>query len=164
MFALPISKPRFKTLFFNQTNSKMKLFLQKKCKIFKRWRPAPRPPCLRRLGALLLNPQPPAVGGFVLRAHWIQAAGGSAPGPQNSPPLRISGYAPDCTVNNGTPARCSSRVSKQQKSWSNWHGFMFSFMMSKATNTQTHKGYRTFGQSCKRTKFFRSEPGPNPKI
>ena len=46
----------------------MKLFLQKKCKIFE----APRPPCLRRLGALPPTPQPPA-------------AGGAAPDPQNSP-------------------------------------------------------------------------------
>ena len=27
--------------------------------------------------------------------HWPLAAGGCAPDPQNSPPLRISGYAPD---------------------------------------------------------------------
>ena len=41
----------------------MKLFLQKKCKIFERWGLRPRPPCLRRLGA------------------------------KTAPPLRIFGYA-----------------------------------------------------------------------
>ena len=44
-------------------------------------------------------------------------------------------------VNKRTPARYSSQVSKQQKSWSSWSGPMFSFMMSKAINTETHLGY-----------------------
>ena len=39
----------------------------------------------RALGALPLTPVPPA-------------AGGSAPRPPKQPPLRISGYAPDCWV------------------------------------------------------------------
>ena len=33
------------------------------------------------------------------------------------------------------------------KSWSNWSGHMFSFTMSKAINTGTHNGYRTFGKA-----------------
>ena len=43
MFALPISKPRFKRIIFYQNRPKIKSFLQKKCKIFER---APRPPYL----------------------------------------------------------------------------------------------------------------------
>ena len=59
----------------------MKLFLQKKCKIFERWGPAPRPPCLRRLGALPPNPQPPAAGCFAPRPPL--ASGGWGLRPQN---------------------------------------------------------------------------------
>ena len=51
----------------------MKLFLQKNAKFLSAGGSAPRPACLRRLGALPPNPQPPA-------------AGASPPGPQNSPP------------------------------------------------------------------------------
>ena len=69
MFALPISKPRFKSIIFNQNSPKIKLFLQKNAKFSSAGGSAPRPPCLRRLGAL-------------------------PPDPQNSSPLRISGYAP----------------------------------------------------------------------
>ena len=50
-------------------------------------------------------------------------------------------------VNNKTPARCSSPVSKQQKSLSIWSGHMFSFTMSNAINTGTDNGYRTFGKA-----------------
>ena len=74
----------------------MKLFLQKKCKIFDRWGLRTQTPVasggyglctqipsLRRLGA---SPPDP---------HWPPAAGGSAPRPPtHSPPLQISGYAP----------------------------------------------------------------------
>ena len=72
-----------KSLFFNQNNPKMKLFLQKNAKFSSAGGSAPRPPCLRRLGALPPNLQPPASGGF-------------APRPQSSPPWRISGYVPAC--------------------------------------------------------------------
>ena len=66
----------------------MKLFLQKKCKIFERWGLRPQTPSLRRLGAPPPDP------------HWPPAAGGEAPIRQNSPPpLRISGYAPAWRVN-----------------------------------------------------------------
>ena len=49
----------------------MKLFLQKKCKIYERWGLRPQ------------TPVPPAAGGFALRP------------PKATPPLRISGYAPE---------------------------------------------------------------------
>ena len=42
----------------------MKLFLQKHAKYSSAGGFAPRPPCLRRLGAFPPNPQPPAAGGF----------------------------------------------------------------------------------------------------
>ena len=61
----------------------MKLFLQKNAKFSSAGGSAPRPPCLRQLGA---SPPDP---------HWHPAAGGSAPRPpKQPPPLRISGYAP----------------------------------------------------------------------
>ena len=59
----------------------MKLFLQKNAKFSSAGGSAPRPPCVRRLGALPPNPQPPAAGAL-------------PQDPKNSPPLRISGYAP----------------------------------------------------------------------
>ena len=45
MFALPISKQRFKSIIFYQNSLKIKLFLQKNAKFF-RWglRFAPKPP------------------------------------------------------------------------------------------------------------------------
>ena len=54
----------------------MKLFLQKNAKFSSAGGSAPRPPCLRRLGALPSNPGP----------HWPPAAGGSAPRPPNTAP------------------------------------------------------------------------------
>ena len=95
MFALPISKPRFKSIIFNQNSPKMKLFLQKMQNFRALGAPPPDPrassgwglcsqtPSLRRLGALPPDP------------HWPPAAGGSATRPpKQPPPLRISGYAP----------------------------------------------------------------------
>ena len=38
MFALPIFMPRFKSINFDQKSLQIKLFLQKKRKIFKFWR------------------------------------------------------------------------------------------------------------------------------
>ena len=84
MFALPIIKPRFKSIIFNQNSPKIKLFLQKNAKFSSAGGFAPKPPCFRRLGDLPPNPQPLATGGF-------------APRPPKQPPaLRISGYAPAC--------------------------------------------------------------------
>ena len=54
MFALPISKPRFKSIIFNQNSPKIKLFLQKNAKFSSAW-------------GLPSNPQPPAAGGFAPR-------------------------------------------------------------------------------------------------
>ena len=64
----------------------MKLFLQKNAKVSSAGGSAPRPPCLRRLGALPPHPQPPAAWGFALRPHWPPAAGGSTPRPPKQPP------------------------------------------------------------------------------
>ena len=63
-----------KALFFYQNSSKIKLFLQKNAKFSSAGGSAPRPPCLRRLGALPPNPQAPTAGGF-------------APRPPKQPPL-----------------------------------------------------------------------------
>ena len=52
MFALPISKPRFKSINFNQNSPKMKLFLQK----MQNFRALGAPP-----------PDPPAAGGYALK-------------------------------------------------------------------------------------------------
>ena len=53
----------------------------------------------RALGALPPDPQPPAAGASPPNTHWPPAAGGSATTPptHSPPPLRISGYAPDCS-------------------------------------------------------------------
>ena len=71
--------PCFKSIIFYQYSPKTKLFLKKKCKIFKRWGRSPQTPV-------------------------APAAGGSAPRPQTHSPLtsRFSGYAPAtlCTVYN----------------------------------------------------------------
>ena len=64
MFALPISKPRFKSIIFNQNSPKIKLFLQKNAKFLSAGGSTPRPSRLRRLGALPPNTQPPAAGGY----------------------------------------------------------------------------------------------------
>ena len=63
----------------------MKLFLQKKAKFLSAEGSAPRPPCLRRLGALPLDP------------HWPPAAGVSALRPKNSPPIANS-WLRACTL------------------------------------------------------------------
>ena len=67
MFSLPISKPRFKSIIFNQNSPKIKLFFSKNAKFSSAGGSAPRPPYLRGLGALPPNPQPPAAGGFAPR-------------------------------------------------------------------------------------------------
>ena len=53
MFALPISKPRFKSIIFSQNSPKMMLFFQKNAKFSNTGGSAPRPPL------------PPVVGGSV---------------------------------------------------------------------------------------------------
>ena len=73
----------------------MKLFLQKKCRIFERWGLRPQTPVPPAAGAL----PPPASGGLGASPpdpHWLPEAEGSAPRPpKQPPPLRISGYAPE---------------------------------------------------------------------
>ena len=63
--------PRFKSIIFYQYSPKIKLFLKKKCKIFKRWGLCPQTPnSLWQLGALPPDPQiqPPQlrISGYVL--------------------------------------------------------------------------------------------------
>ena len=77
MFALAISQPRTKSI---QISPKIKVFLQKNAKFLSAGGSAHRPPCLRRLGALPPNLQPPAAGGFVPRPPL--ASGGSELPPQ----------------------------------------------------------------------------------
>ena len=69
-----------KALFFITIALKL-LFLQKNAKFSSAGDSAPRPAYLRRVGALLPNPQP-------------LAAEGSPPDPKIAPSLQISGYAP----------------------------------------------------------------------
>ena len=65
----------------------MKLFLQKNAKFSSAGGSAPRPPWLRRLGALPPNPQPPAAGGFAPRLPLASGGWGRSPQtPSNSPP------------------------------------------------------------------------------
>ena len=77
----------------------MKLFLQKKCKIFERWGLRPHTPVPPAAGGFA--PKPPASGGWGLRPQTpigLRRLGAPPPDPQNSPPpLRISGYAPVST-------------------------------------------------------------------
>ena len=66
----------------------MKLFLQKNAKFLSAGGSAPRPPCLRRLGALSPNPQPTAAGGFVPQTPiGLRRLGAPPPDPPNSPPI-----------------------------------------------------------------------------
>ena len=52
MFALPISIPRYKSIFFYLNSPKIKLFLQKNAKLSSAGGSDPKPQCLRRLVAL----------------------------------------------------------------------------------------------------------------
>ena len=84
------------TIFLIKIALKLSYFWQKNAKFSSAGDSAPRPPCLRQLGA---SPPDP---------HWPLSAGGSAPRPplasigwgirphtpKLAPPLRISGYAP----------------------------------------------------------------------
>ena len=59
MFALPISKPRFKSINFYQNIPKIKLFLQKNAIFFVWWGLRPQTPVLSEAGALPLDFQAP---------------------------------------------------------------------------------------------------------
>ena len=64
----------------------MKLFLQKNAKFLSAGGSAPTPSCLRRLGALPPNPQPPAAGGFAPRPPLASGGWGLRPQtPQTAP-------------------------------------------------------------------------------
>ena len=65
----------------------MKLYLQKNSKFSSAGGSAPRPPCLRRLGAWPPKPQPPAAGGFAPRPPLASGGWGLRPQtPQTAPP------------------------------------------------------------------------------
>ena len=66
----------------------MKLFLQKKCKIFERWGLRPHTPVPPAAGGFA--PKPPASGGWGLRPQTpigLRRLGAPPPDPQNSPPI-----------------------------------------------------------------------------
>ena len=75
-----------KALFFNQNSPKIMLFLQKNAKFSSASGSAPRPLCLRRLGAFPPNPQPLAAGGSAPRPPLASGSWGSAPRPPKQPP------------------------------------------------------------------------------
>ena len=82
MFALPISKLRFKAFICNQNSPKMNLFLQKTQNFLALGAPPHNPRASSGWG---LCPQTP---------HWPPLARESAPRPPKQPhPLRISDYA-----------------------------------------------------------------------
>ena len=81
MFAQPISKPRFKSIFLNQNSPKMKLFLQKNAKFSSDGGSAPRPPCLRRLGLCPQTPSFRQLGASPPDPHWPPANAPKQPPP-----------------------------------------------------------------------------------
>ena len=84
MFALPISMPRFKVLFFYQNSSKIKLILQKNAKFLSAWGSAP-----------VLT----TAWGFTPRPPLVSVSWGFRPqNLQTAPSLQISGYAPDSSL------------------------------------------------------------------
>ena len=73
----------------------MKLFLQKKCKVFERWELRPQTPVPPAAGGFAPNPQHPAAGGFAPRPPLASSGWGLRPQTsKTAPPLHISGYAP----------------------------------------------------------------------
>ena len=74
MLALPISKPRFRSIIFYQNSLKIKSFEQKNAKFSIAGLSAPRPPCLRRLGAFPPSPQLSAAGVSPLDPYLPPAA------------------------------------------------------------------------------------------
>ena len=77
-----------KALFYNENSPKMKLFLQKKCKIFERWGVRPQTPVPPAAGGFA--PKPSASGGWGLRPQTPigrRRLGAHPPDPPNSPPI-----------------------------------------------------------------------------
>ena len=81
MFALPISKPRFKSIILNQNSPKMRVFLQKNAKVSSAGDKSPQTPVPPAAGCFAPNPQPPAAGGFPPQPYRPPAAGGFPPHP-----------------------------------------------------------------------------------
>ena len=66
----------------------MKLFLQKKCKIFERWGLRPHTPVPPAAGGFAPKPQPPAAGGFAPRPPLASGGWGLRPQtPKTAPPI-----------------------------------------------------------------------------
>ena len=77
--------PCFKSNIFYYNNPKIKLFLQKNAKFSSAGGSAPRPPYLRRVGALLPKPQSLAAGGIAPRPPL--ASGGLRAPPKIASPI-----------------------------------------------------------------------------
>ena len=71
MLALPISKPRFKSIILNQNSPKIKLFLQNNANFRALGAPPPDP---RASGGWVLCPQTPASGDWGLRPQTSKTA------------------------------------------------------------------------------------------
>ena len=88
MFALPISKPRFKSIIFLIKIALKGVIFAKKCKIFERWGLRPQTPVPPAAGGG--TPKPPASGSWGLRPQTpigLRRLGTPPPDPQNSPPI-----------------------------------------------------------------------------
>ena len=94
MFALPISKPHFKSIIFYQNSPKTKLFFQKNAKFSSTGGPPPGPV---PPAAGSFAPKPPASGGwrFCPQTPSLRGWGIRSQTPITAPLLRISGYALD---------------------------------------------------------------------
>ena len=78
--------PRFKSNIFYYNSPKIKLFLQKNAKFSSAGGPTPRPPYLRRVGALLPKPQPLAAGGIAPKPPLASGGWGLPSDPKIAPP------------------------------------------------------------------------------
>ena len=86
MFALPISKPRFKSISFFFIKIALKLIYF--CKTMQKFRALGAPPPDHRASdGWGLCPQTPSLRRLGPDPQWPLAAGGSAPDPQNSLPI-----------------------------------------------------------------------------
>ena len=75
-----------KASFFIKIALKFSYFCKKNTKFSSAGGSAPRPPCLRRLGVLPPDPQPPSAGGFAPAPPLPPTAGGSASRPPTHSP------------------------------------------------------------------------------
>ena len=127
MFACQFLSHALKALFFYQNNPKIKSHLQKNSKFLSAGSSAPGPPCIRQLGVLPPDPQP-------------SAAGGPPPDPQNSPSLRISGYAPGYLTtfskNPDTKNKSSFGAGLKRVFTAIWNGFTRSTWQRQTMNSR----------------------------